>query len=54
MPDMTLSRFGRGICPACDRSIALTKTGVVRNHGAKDKSWPPSNCAGSRQEPKED
>lgn len=53
MADMTVSRFGRGACPTCDRGIALTRDGKVRTHGAKDKSWPPVNCAGSGQNPKE-
>ncbi len=51
--DMSLSRFGRGLCPACGRDIALTKTGKVRTHGAKSKAWPPVNGDGSNQDPKE-
>ncbi len=51
--DMTLSRYGRGPCPACGRSISLTKTGKVRTHGAKNDAWPPVNCDGSNQTPKE-
>lgn len=51
--DMTISRYGRGTCPVCDRPISLTKAGRVRNHGDK-KHFPPVACAGSWQKPKED
>ncbi len=51
--DMSLSRFGRGLCPVCGRDIALTKAGKVRTHGAKSEAWPPVNCDGSSQDPKE-
>lgn len=51
--DMAISPYGRGTCPVCDRNISLTKAGAIRQHGAKDGSWPPSNCAGWGQKPKE-
>jgi hypothetical protein len=53
MADMTLSRFGRGTCPVCDRNTALTKTGLIRQHGSGDGAWPPRTCAGVGQPPKE-
>lgn len=51
--DMTISRYGRGTCPACLRSIALTKAGTVGKHGDK-KSFPPQDCAGYGREPKDE
>lgn len=52
--DLTISAYGRGICPEpqCGRSISLTKSGKLRMHGAKT-GWPPSNCRGSGKYPKE-
>lgn len=55
--DCTISRFGRGICrePACGRSISLTRKGVLRTHGAKTPGvWPPMECPGSGEPPKEE
>lgn len=50
---MTLDRYGRGACPTCGRSISLTKAGLIRTHGAKSGAWPPENCVGTGQKPKE-
>jgi len=50
---MTLSRYGRGLCPVCDRSISLTKAGKLRSHGReRDTGDRFSYCAG--REPKAD
>lgn len=52
--DMTISRFGRGTCPACGREMSLTKAGKVRDHGDKNRhGWPPRSCTGAGQLPKE-
>ncbi len=42
----------RGTCPVCGREFNLTKKGLIRNHGAKDDSWPPRPCEGAGQPPK--
>lgn len=55
--DMTLSRFGRGTCPVCDRpNLRVLKDGTIGRHGSKEKVWPPQNCAGytDKRKPKED
>lgn len=40
-------------CPVCGRTdITITTMGVMRVHGSK-QGWPPSNCNGSGQKPKE-
>lgn len=50
--EFTISRYGRGPCPACGRDVSLTKKGTVRVHGAKTAGvWPPMNCNGSGQLP---
>jgi hypothetical protein len=53
--EITISRYGRGACPVCDRAISLTKAGVLRTHGReKDVGQRFMNCRGSGQMPKED
>lgn len=42
----------QGTCPVCGRQITLTQDGTIRRHGDK-KSWPPKDCAGYGQKPKE-
>lgn len=42
----------RGECQVCGRSITLTQSKKIRAHGDK-KSWPPANCRGSGNVPKE-
>jgi hypothetical protein len=52
--DMTISRYGRGTCPVCDRDISLTKAGVVRHH-ASDVWYAGRRqyrCQGAGQKPK--
>lgn len=45
----------RGICPVCARSVALLKDGRLGRHGGNNqRDWPPQNCAGWGQLPKED
>lgn len=45
----------RGICPVCNRSVALLKDGRVGRHGSKTKGqWPPLNCVGWGQLAKAD
>ena len=48
--DMTPSRYGRGLCPECGRSIALVKDGTIGRHGDK-KTFPPKDCPGRGQKP---
>lgn len=43
----------RGDCPVCGRNSRLTKAGKVWTHGADTGVWPPMNCLGSGQSPKE-
>jgi hypothetical protein len=52
--EMTISPYGRGTCPVCDRSISLTKAGGLRVHGReRDVGQRFMNCRGSGQKPKE-
>ncbi len=55
--EMTISRYGRGICPVCDTSIALLKNGTVRAHRAgwvwQNRLDNPERCRGAGQNPKE-
>jgi hypothetical protein len=51
--DTTTSPWGRGACRVCDREFNLRKDGKVRNHGAVTNEWPPMNCAGAGDWPKE-
>lgn len=55
--EMTISRYGQGICPVCDRPIRLLKNGVIGPHGNKirdlaDPRWG-QNCVGWGKQPKE-
>lgn len=41
-------------CSVCGGIYQQNKDGTVRVHGEHTRSvWPPMNCAGSRQPPKE-
>jgi hypothetical protein len=52
--DMTISQYGRGICPVCARSISLTKAGVIRVHGReRDTGQRFAYCRGGGEPPKE-
>lgn len=52
--EMATGRDGREPCSACGRHMTITKEGLIRTHGAKDRSvWPPMNCRGSGQPPAE-
>lgn len=45
----------RGTCRVCGRSVALLKDGRIGRHGLKKPHlWPPQNCSGWSQMPKED
>lgn len=44
----------RGNCRVCGRSTALLKDGRIGRHGLKGKGvWPPQNCSGWGQMPKD-
>lgn len=51
---MSRSSGVRGICPVCNRNVAVMGEGYIARHGSKDKGvWPPQSCEGWGKLPKE-
>lgn len=42
----------KATCPVCGRQIRVLANGTIGKHGDKT-SWPPKDCDGYRQKPKE-